>query len=81
MGRAKQTYVPGNRFVQISRLSLGSSALYQKINYAKFSMLYPCIQVYVDSCKGGSDKSLFGTPTLTGFNVVIHKDTFVGAFN
>jgi hypothetical protein len=28
-----------------------------------------------------SGKSLFGTPALTGFNIVIHKNTLVGPFN
>lgn len=44
-------------------------------------MLHPCIQVYVDNCEGCSGKPLFGTSTLTGFNVVVHKDSLVRTFN
>ncbi len=51
------------------------------INYAKACVLYPCIQVYVNSCESSSGKSLFGAPTPTSFNIVIHQDTLIGAFN
>lgn len=37
--------------------------------------------IYANGCKSCSGKSLPGVSILVGFNVVIHKDTFNGAFN